>query len=88
MAVDLFDRNKYDLVSLDYVLLGELSGMDVYNHIRQTNNTIPILFVSGNLDFLESIKALKHKDPCIDHVSKPCKNKDYIDRIHELMERT
>ncbi|MDM8538195.1 response regulator, partial [Desulfobacterales bacterium HSG17] len=86
MAVDLFDRNKYDFVSLDYILPGELDGMDVYKHIRQKNNTIPILFVSGNLDFLESIKELKHKDPCVEHVSKPCQNKDYVRAINDLLE--
>ncbi len=87
MAIDLFDRNRYDFVSLDYVLPGELNGMDVYNHIRQANETIQILFVSGNLDFLESIKELKHKDSCVDHVSKPCQNKDYVNAINKLLEK-
>ena len=85
MAVDLFNRNKYDFVSLDYVLSGKLNGMDVYKNIRQTNDTIPILFVSGNLDFLESIKELKHKDNYIDHLSKPCQNKDYVTCINDLL---
>ncbi len=85
MAVDLFDRNKYDIISLDYMLPGELNGMDVYNHIRLTNDTLPVLFVSGNLDFLESIKELKNKDPYIDHMSKPCQNSDYINGINELL---
>ncbi len=85
MAVDLFGRNKYDIISLDYMLSGELNGMDVYNHIRHTNDTLPILFVSGNLDFLESIKELKNKDPYIDHMSKPCQNKDYVNGINELL---
>ncbi len=85
MAVDLFDRNKYDIISLDYILPGELNGMDVYNHIRQTDDTLPILFVSGNLDFLESIKELKNKDPYIDHISKPCQNSDYVNGINELL---
>ncbi len=88
MAIDLFNRNNYDFVSLDYILPGELNGMDVYKHIRQTNDTLPILFVSGNLDFLESIKELKDQDPYLDHVSKPCQNKDYINSINELLERT
>jgi len=86
--MDLFDRNKYNFVSLDFVLTGELSGMDVYKYIRQQNKTIPILFVSGNLDFLESINELKQKDPCVDHVSKPCQNKDYVNAINKLLEQT
>ena len=85
MAVDLFDRNKYDFVSLDYILPGKLNGMDVYKHIRHANDTLPILFVSGNLDFIESIKELKNQDPNIDHISKPCQNKDYVNSINKLL---
>ena len=87
VALDLFDRNQYDFVSLDYVLPGKNNGMDVYNHIRETNKNIPILFVSGNIEFLESIKELKQRDFNVDHVSKPCQNKDYVKSINELFER-
>jgi PAS domain S-box-containing protein len=87
-AMDLFGRNLYDLVSLDYVLPGDMNGMDVYHHIRSLNKTIPVLFISGNIEFLESIKDLKQKDPCIDHLSKPCQNKEYMDTISRLFERT
>jgi PAS domain S-box-containing protein len=88
MAMDLFDRNKYDFISLDYILPGEFNGMDVYKHIRQANDTLPILFNSGNLDFLESIQALKNQDPYVGHVSKPCQNKDYVNAINKLLEKT
>jgi PAS domain S-box-containing protein len=87
-AMELFERNPYDLVSLDYVLPGNMNGMDVYHHIRSLHKTIPVLFISGNIEFLESIKDLKQKDPCIDHLSKPCQNKEYIDSISRLFERT
>jgi CheY-like chemotaxis protein len=43
-AIDLLNRNTYDFVSLDYMLPGEINGMDIYHHIRKTNKTIPILF--------------------------------------------
>jgi signal transduction histidine kinase/CheY-like chemotaxis protein len=84
VAIDLLGRNKYDFISLDYILPGTLNGMDVCHHIRKTDKTVPILFVSGNIDFLESIKDLKQKDPYIDHLSKPCKNIDYISTINRL----
>jgi PAS domain S-box-containing protein len=86
-AMDLFERNEYDLISLDYILPGGINGMDVYYHIRKTNKNIPILFISGNIEFLESIKGLKQKDDNIDHLSKPCRNKDYVKSINELLER-
>ena len=88
VAMDLFDRNEYDFVSLDYVLPGGINGLDFYHHIRETNKTIPILFISGNIEFLESIKELKQKDAYIDHLSKPCQNKDYVNGINELLEKT
>lgn len=87
VAMDLLSRNEYDLISLDYILPGDINGMDVYNHIRKTDKTIPILFVSGNIEFLESIKDLKQKDGNIDHLSKPCQNKDYINGINNLLGR-
>ncbi len=84
VAMDLFERNKYDLISLDYILPGEINGMDIYNHIRLSDKTIPILFISGNIEFLESIKYLMKKDPYVDHLSKPCKNIHYLNCINKL----
>ena len=88
VAMDLFDGNKYDFISLDYILPNGINGMDVYNHIRKSNKNIPILFVSGNIEFLESIKELKQKDGNIDHISKPCQNKAYLSSVNKLLEKT
>lgn len=88
VALDLIDRNEYDLISLDYVLPGKFNGMDVYNHVREKNKRLPILFISGNIEFLESIRNLKKKDLYIDHLSKPCKNIDYLNGINQLFENT
>lgn len=84
-TIGFFEKNKYDLISLDYVLPGKMNGMDIYTYIRQKNKTIPILFISGNIQFLESIKKLMEKDPFIDHVSKPCQHVDYIHHINKLL---
>ncbi|MCK5098986.1 MAG: PAS domain S-box protein, partial [Desulfobacteraceae bacterium] len=88
LAIELLKQNNYDFISLDYVLPGNVNGMDVYNYIRETDKIIPILFISGNIEFLESIKELKQKDTNIDHLSKPCQNKEYLSSINELLERT
>jgi PAS domain S-box-containing protein len=84
-AMDLFDRHTYDLVSLDYMLPGSLNGMDVYRHIRQTNTTIPVLFVSGNIEFIEEIKSLKENDRLVAHLSKPCRGAEYVEAVHSLL---
>ncbi|MCP3926167.1 MAG: PAS domain S-box protein [Desulfobacterales bacterium] len=88
VAMDLFEKNKYDFISLDYVLPGKLNGMDVYHHVRKNYKDLPILFLSGNIEFLESIKELKQEDLFLDHLSKPSKHKDYISSINKLLERS
>jgi DNA-binding NtrC family response regulator len=87
-AMEALNRNAYDLISLDYILPGNLNGMDVYHHIRKTDKTVPVLFISGNIEFLESIKALKQKDPHIEHLSKPCQNIDYVNCINQMLGRS
>jgi len=86
-AINMFDRNNYDLVSLDYLLPGIENGMDVYNYIRKENESIPVLFISGNIEFLESIKDLQQKDLYVMHLSKPCQNKTYLDSINKLFDK-
>jgi len=86
-AMNLFDNGDYDLVSLDYMLPGTHNGMAVYQHIRQRDKDIPILFISGNIEFLESIKTLKEQDSRVDHLSKPCMNKVYVQGINALLDQ-
>jgi len=88
VAIDMFNRKNYDLISLDYILPGGISGMDVYNHVRECNKKIPILFISGNIEFLESVKKLRQKDKRMSHLSKPCKNINYVNGINLLLENT
>ncbi len=88
LAIDYFNKNDYDFVCLDYILPGGIDGMGVYHHIRKTDKTIPILFISGNLEFIESIKTLKQEDHYIDHLSKPCTSSEYIDGIGNLFKKT
>lgn len=88
MAKSLFSKKSYDLISLDNELPGKLKGIDVYHEIRKTDQTTPVLFNSGNLEFLESIEDLKKKDPHMDAISKPCKNKAFLDIINHLLERS
>jgi len=84
MAMEFLKTHTYDLISLDYRLPGGLNGMDLYKTIRKKDTRIPIVFISGNIEFLESIIALKKKDKRLDHLSKPCQNKEYVDCINHL----
>ena len=84
-ALALFDQNRYDLVSLDYMLADNGNGMEIYTHIRESDNVIPILFVSGNIEFLESLKPLTREDPMAAHLSKPCMNTEYLDAVNRML---
>ena len=86
-AIRLFDSKAYDLISLDYILPGKLNGMDVYEYIRQKNQKIQVLFISGNLEFLESIADLRHKDNNIDHLSKPYQISEYVNAVNRAIDR-
>ncbi len=86
-AMALIEQNAYDIISLDYMLPGGISGMDIYRHIRKKDTSTPVVFISGNIEFLESIKDLTQKDLCIDHLSKPCRNIEYIQCIDRLLNR-
>lgn len=83
-ALELLQEYTYDIVSLDYRLPGKISGMDVYEEIQQHDSEIPVLFVSGNLEFLQSIDDLR-KHPHIDYLSKPFGNREYLEMINRLL---
>ncbi len=84
-ALDLFMENKYDLISLDYMLAGSLTGLDFYYAVREIDKTIPVLFVSGNIEFIESLKDIKKTDDFMANISKPFQNRDYVKAINQLL---
>lgn len=86
-AVALLDENQYDIISLDYVLPGSLNGIDVYMSIREKDAQVPVLFVSGNIEFLESVGRLREQDDWVAHLSKPCLNREYVDAINRLLDK-
>ncbi len=84
-AIDLFENNKFDLISLDYSLPGDMNGLDIYKKIRKSNHDIPIVFISGNIGFLESMKELISTDQRLDYISKPCENIVYVNTINKWL---
>ncbi|MCG8633456.1 MAG: ATP-binding protein [Desulfobacterales bacterium] len=86
-AMDRFDATKFDLISLDYMLPGKTNGLDVYHYIRKKNKVIPIVFVSGNMEFIASIQQMLQNDPFLAHLSKPCDNATYATAIENWLTR-
>ncbi len=61
--------------------------MDVYHHIRESNQRAPILFTLGNIEFLETVKELKQAGTFVDHIPKPYSNEDYAHAVDQLLIR-
>lgn len=86
-AIKMWDQGGFDLVSLDYLLPGSRTGLDVYRHIRKSDEKVPIIFVSGNFGFLESMKDISAMDSMTGHIPKPCENIIYANTINKWLER-
>lgn len=84
-ALELIKKNRYDFITLDYILPGKFNGKDIYEHIRLIDRTVPVLFISGNMKFLESIISLKQNDINIDHLGKPHNIEEYTTYVNRLI---
>ncbi len=81
-AIRLFNKNKYDLVILD-VGLPDMSGLEVCDYIRRSNNSIPILMLTamGSLsDKLSGFGAGTN-----DYMVKPFDFMELIVRVKSLL---
>lgn len=85
-AIELLDREPFDLVSLDYVLPGRMNGLDIYKHIRKTQKKLPVVFISGNIRFIESMEHIRASDAYMDHLSKPFANLSYADKVNDWLQ--
>lgn len=85
-AKEMIDKNKYDLVCLDY-MLPDFPGTDVYDYIRRKDKNIPVVFISGNIEFIHSINNLKASDENLDHIQKPFENKVLVNKLNFLCSR-
>lgn len=83
-ALSMIASNEYDAITLDYQMPG-INGMEVYQKIRETNKTVPVIFVSGNIEFDHSIDRLKMRDPKVDHLSKPFDEYDFVKKIDKWL---
>ncbi|MEX0593285.1 MAG: response regulator [Balneolaceae bacterium] len=48
-AVSIASTKPCDLILMDIMLLGEMDGIEAYEHIRESK-TIPVIYTTGNSD--------------------------------------
>src|SRR5690554_3401059 len=76
-------KNEYfDLIILD-IMLPEMDGIMVCEHIRMQNNQVPILFLSARNSSMDRIEGLKKGGD--DYITKPFNLEELLLRIEKLV---
>lgn len=82
-ALDVFDRDRHDIVLLD-VMLPKLSGIDVCREMRR-NCDVPILMVTAKNEEVDAVVGLEIGAD--DYIAKPYRLKELVARIRAHLRR-
>jgi len=80
-------RTRPDVPScliLDVRLRG-VSGLDFQRKLAETDNAIPIIFITGHGDIQMSVRAMKAG--AVEFLPKPFRDQELLDAIHVALER-
>lgn len=83
LALDLFRREKADLVILDLMLPG-MNGLDVCRNLRQFS-TVPILMLTAKEEEVDKILGLELGAD--DYMTKPFNLRELIARVRAMLRR-
>ena len=75
-AIDILKSEPLDLVIMDINLPG-LNGNNVMRNIKNLNEDIKVIVLTGLASFDHAVQTLKHEG-AFDFLSKPLKNKDQL----------
>jgi two-component system alkaline phosphatase synthesis response regulator PhoP len=81
-ALRAIDREYFDLVILD-IMLPEMDGITVCEHVRVRNNDVPILFLSAKNSSADRVLGLKKGGD--DYITKPFDLEELLLRIDKLI---
>ena len=84
-AIDIFDSNTYHLIILD-VMLPKIDGFQVADKIRQSNQQVPIIFLTARSMTEDKIKGLTIGGD--DYIPKPFSMEELLLKIKIFLRRT
>ena len=84
-ALSMYEREEPDIILLDWSM-PELSGMDVLKRIRNSQNYIPVIMVTGKSAEEEIIEGLENGAD--DYITKPFNWGELIARINSALRRS
>lgn len=84
-ALSAMAETQYDCVILD-IGLPKMSGLDVLAHVRESNNTVPVLILTAQDDIADRVKGLDAGAD--DYLVKPFEFSELCARLRALTRRT
>src|SRR6218665_433954 len=84
-AMEAFDNQIFDICLLD-IMMPEINGFDLAQHIRNRDSEIPIIFISAKTLKEDRIKGLKIGAD--DYLVKPFSIEELILKIEIFLKRT
>jgi DNA-binding response OmpR family regulator len=82
-AINLFNKNAYDLVILD-IGLPDMSGLNVCEHIRKSNQTMPILMLTAMGSLSDKLSGFEVGTN--DYLVKPFDFMELLVRVKALLQ--
>ncbi|WP_167619784.1 response regulator transcription factor [Maribellus sediminis] len=85
IALDFFEKNKFDLIILD-VMLPKIDGFQVAEKIRKSNEHVPIIFLTARSMTEDKIKGLTIGGD--DYIPKPFSMEELLLKIKIFLRRS
>ncbi|NBB88469.1 MAG: response regulator [Bacteroidetes bacterium] len=83
-AIDAVDKQHFDLLLLD-IMLPEVNGLQIAEHVRLTQFDVPIIFLTAKGDPEERIEGLKKGGD--DYITKPFNLEELLLRVKNQLRR-
>ena len=85
-ALDAFQKNKFDLLILDW-MLPKMSGLDFCKKVRtEFKSTVPILILTARADTMDKVLGLEIGAD--DYLTKPFEIREFVARVRALLRRS
>lgn len=84
-AIDLFDKNKFDICLLD-IMMPIKDGFTVAKKIRQQSDVIPIIFISTKALIEDKVEG--YQKGADDYIVKPFNMKELLLKLDVFLRRT
>jgi len=85
IAIQKLKSESFDLVVMD-IMMPKMDGFTAIQHVRLTNNDIPIMILSASNHSQDRIKGLK--SGADDYLAKPFELEELLLRVDKLIRRT